>query len=186
LSVPSAQLRESAGLAELTRLFSQPASARQLLALSTTVSEGASQQPAAFAQAVQAVDAIEGMADFLFAALSVPRPTDMALPAFLQVGMRLRHQTGIDGLERMLMQSQSNPSQEALRGHALQALRRAQQRLLGRVLQSMPVNAERAVETVIGQLKIDGHGNSNVASLEHAVLDVWTLSEAASSMPAAA
>jgi glutamate dehydrogenase len=126
------------------------------------------------------------MADFLFAALSVPRPTDMALPAFLQVGMRLRHQTGIDGLERMLMQSQSNPSQEALRGHALQALRRAQQRLLGRVLQSMPVNAERAVETVIGQLKIDGHGNSNVASLEHAVLDVWTLSEAASSMPAAA
>ena len=51
------------------------------------------------------------------------------------------------------------------------------------VLQSMPVNAERAVETVIGQLKIDGHGDRNVASLEHAVLDVWTLSEAASSMP---
>ncbi len=186
LSVPAAQLRESAALAELTRLFGQPESARQLLALSTTVAEGASLQPPAFAQACQAVDAIEGMADFLFAALSVPRPAEMALPAFLQLGMRLRHQAGIDGLERVLMQSQGIPAQEALRGHALQALRRAQQRLLGRVLQQMPVNMDGAVETVISQLKINGHGDRNLASLEHAVLDVWTLSEAASSTAAAA
>lgn len=190
LSVPEPQLRESAGFTELTRLFSQADTVRQLVPV-TALADGDAKYPAAFEQACQAVEAIEGMADFLFAALSVPRPADMSLPAFLKVGMALRRQSGIDGLERVLMHAPTVASQEALRGHALKALRRAQQSLLMQVLKQTPAgkagNPDTAVEKVITQLKI--HARSGNAAeqqgLEQAVLAVWELSEAASSAASA-
>ena len=184
LSVPEQQLATSGGLDELTRLFSKIETARELMP--ATAAQGQEQYPAAFTQACRAVDAIEGMADFLFAALSVPRPAGMGLAAFLQVGMHLRRQAGIDGLERVLMQTPGNHAQEALRGHALQALRRAQQRLLAQVLQQD--GKADAVGSVLGKLKLNGSVGMAQAqpSLENAVLEVWALSEAASSAMAVA
>jgi glutamate dehydrogenase len=188
LSVPEQQLRESGALAELTALFSKPETVSQLAPVmaSTIPSQGL---PADLVQAYHAVEAIEGIADFLFAGLSVPRPDGMTLPEFLQLGMALRRQVGIDGLERVLMRAPANASQEPLRDHALQALRRAQQRLLMRVLQQAPVgskpgdNPAAVVEALMAKLKVASRAAEDAAAqnLEHAVLDVWALSEAASS-----
>jgi glutamate dehydrogenase len=180
LSVPAQQLNASGGLAELMQLFAQPETARQLMSLPATG------KGSAFDDARKSVEAIEGMADFLFAALTVVRPAGLSLPDFLKTGMGLRRRAGIDGLERTLTQLSITGQQEPLRGHALQSLRRTQQRLLAQVLQQMPKGAASAVadgvvETVIGKLKLNGHANADAApaSLEHAVLDVWALSEAA-------
>jgi glutamate dehydrogenase len=188
LSVPEQQLRESSALQELTVLFSQPEAARRLApaAASTIPLQG---QPAEFAQACEAVEAIEGIADFLFAGLSVPRPEGMSLPQFLQLGMTLRRLAGIDSLERVLMRAPANATQEPLRDHALQALRRTQQRLLMRVLQQTPVGSKQVddsaamVEALIAKLKVGTRTARSAAAqnIEHAVLDVWALSEAASS-----
>jgi glutamate dehydrogenase len=184
LSVPEQQLRETGGLQELTALFSQPESARQLMAVSASpVGAGAGD---AFGQACAAVEAIEGMADFLFAALSVPRPAGMDLPSFIRIGMAVRRQAGIDGLERVLVQTPAKAAQEALRNHALHALRRAQQRLLTQVLQQTPVGVgadapASSVEQVMS--KLNGARNVTPAEaqgLEQAVLAVWALSEAVS------
>ncbi len=184
LSVPEQQLAASGGLDELTRLFSKIETARELMPAASA--QGQEQHPTAFTQACQAVEAIEGMADFLFAALSVPRPAGMGLAAFLRVGMNLRRQAGIDSLERVLTQTPGNASQEALRGHALQALRRAQQRLLAQVLQQG--GEADAVGSVIGKLKLSSSAGNvqSQPSLEQAVLEVWALSEAASSAMTAA
>jgi glutamate dehydrogenase len=188
LSVPEQQLRESGALVELTALFSKPETVSQLApAMASAIpSQGL---PADFVRACEAVEAIEGIADFLFAGLSVPRPDGMTLPEFLQLGMALRRQVGIDGLERVLMRAPANASQEPLRDHALQALRRAQQRLLMRVLQQAPVgskpgdNPAAVVEALMAKLKVASRAAEDAAAqnLEHAVLDVWALSEAASS-----
>jgi len=188
LSVPEQQLRESSALQELTVLFSQSEAARRLApaAASTIPLQG---QPAEFAQACEAVEAIEGIADFLFAGLSVPRPEGMSLPQFLQLGMTLRRLAGIDSLERVLMRAPANATQEPLRDHALQALRRTQQRLLMRVLQQTPVGSKQVddsaamVEALIAKLKVGTRTarSAAVQNIEHAVLDVWALSEAASS-----
>ena len=187
LSVPEQQLRTNGALEELTRLFSNPDLVRQLAPLNEVVASE-HQLPAAFVQAAQTVEAIESMADFLFAALSVNRPAGMTLPEFLQVGMTLRRRAGIDALERMLTRALINVSQEALRGHALQSLRRTQQRLLTQVLQQIPANTgknadpDKVVETVISKLQLGARADTSVQqNLEHTVLDVWTLSEAASS-----
>ena len=193
LSVPEQQLRESSALPELTQLFSRSEAVRDLLPAldSSLATQGL---PAAFAKACEAVEAIEGIADFLFAGLSVPRPEGMSLPQFLQLGMALRRQAGIDGLERVLMHAPASASQQPLRDHALQALRRAQQRLLMRVLQQAPAsgrptdNPAVLVETLINKLKVGARaaGAAGQHNLEHAVLDVWALSEAASSTTDAA
>jgi len=185
LSVPEQQIRESTALAELTTLFSQPAAVRELAPVveSALPTQGL---PAAFVQACEAVEAIEGIADFLFAGLSVPRPDGMSLPQFLKLGMTLRRQIGIDGLERVLMHAPASASQEPLRDHALQALRRAQQRLLMRVLQQTPANAKPSdnpaalVDALINKLQVGARAADSAQNLEHAVLDVWALSEAAS------
>ena len=63
------------------------------------------------------------------------RPDGMSLAEFLQVGMLLRAQAGIDTLERGLKLPATSKSQEQLRNYALQALRRTQQRLLLKVLE---------------------------------------------------
>jgi len=62
-----------------------------------------------------------------------------------------------------------------------QALRRAQQRLLMRVLHEAPNGGDPAllVTALIDKLRV-GARNAAPSDLEHAVLDVWALSEAAS------
>ncbi len=138
------------------------------------------------------MNAIESVAAFLFASLSVARPEGMALAQFLQLGMNLRQQAGIDTLERGLKHAPQNKSQEQLRDYAQQALRRAQQRLLSQVLHAMPSSAAQpehvngAVDAVISKLALNGLAASNLspqADLEQAMLDVWALSEAASAAP---
>ncbi|HZW13064.1 MAG TPA: NAD-glutamate dehydrogenase domain-containing protein [Noviherbaspirillum sp.] len=188
LSIPERQLHETRSMEELTTLFHQKDAVAELTPSldSSLATQGL---PADFAQACQSVEAVEGLADFLFAGLSVPRPSGMTLPQFLKLGMALRRQVGIDGLERVLMHTQATASQEALRDHALQALRRAQQRLLMRVLQQTPAGTVQAdnpaalVELLIAKLKVGARAADTAGqqNLEHAVLDVWALSEAASS-----
>jgi glutamate dehydrogenase len=186
LSVPETQLRSTSALAELTTLFGEPETILQLAPHTTPHDPDVDAAlPSGFAEACRAVEAIEGIADFLFAGLSVPRPDGMSLPEFLQLGMALRRQVGIDGLERVLMRAPASAAQEPLRDHALQALRRAQQRLLMRVLQQVPVgskatdNPSAVVEALMAKLKVQARLATD-ANLEHAVLDVWALSEAAS------
>jgi glutamate dehydrogenase len=193
LSVPGQQLRESSALAELTMLFGQPDAMRELVPAFASSFETKG-LPEAFTQACETVEAIESIADFLFASLSVPRPESMSLPQFLNLGMALRRQAGIDGLERVLMRATATAAQEPLRDHALQALRRAQQRLLMRVLQQAPLNTKPSedpaalVDALIDKLQVGARMSDNMGqqNLELAVLDAWELSEAASSATDAA
>jgi len=178
LSVPAEQLRAAGGLRELTQLFAKPEMLAKL-----TPANGESDADAtpslrsAFVQAWKAVDAIEAVAAFVFAALSVTRPSNMDLPAFLQVGMALRGQAGIDTLERGLKLPATSKSQEQLRNYAQHALRRTQQRLLTQVLQRATNghDASEAVEVVANTLGLTGY--SAASDLEQAMLDVWALSE---------
>ena len=131
-----------------------------------------------FKQAWKAVEAIDSVSSFLFAAVSVTRPTGMSLAQFLQVGMALRAQAGIDTLERGLKLNATSRSQEQLRSYAQQALRRTQQRLLTQVLaRSQGGNAHDAVTVVTNSMGIGRMAQP--ADLEQAMLDVWALSEAA-------
>jgi glutamate dehydrogenase len=179
LSVPAEQLNN--GVGELTRLFAKPETLAQL-----TPADGQSDADitaglrAAFGQAWKAVDAIESVAAFVFAALSVSRPEGMDLPAFLQVGLALRAQVGIDTLERGLKLPATSRSQEQLRSYAQNALRRTQQRLLSQVLQHATGGhtAAEAVEVVANTLGLSGYAAAT--DLEQAMLDVWALSEATS------
>ncbi|HVK93154.1 MAG TPA: NAD-glutamate dehydrogenase domain-containing protein [Noviherbaspirillum sp.] len=188
LSVPQQQLRESGALDELTRLFSQPQTI-DALASPNTSPLALSGLPPAFAQACKTVETLESVADFLFAGLSVPRPEGMSLPQFLQLGMVLRHQAGIEDLERALTQASATAAQDALRGHALRALRRAQQRLLMHLLQQSPAGGAssgdpaQVIAALMRRLKLAARDTDATppSDVEQAVLKVWTLSEAASS-----
>ncbi len=183
LSVTEQQLRDSA-MQELAQLFSRSQAVRELIPTThfTLPTRGL---PPVFGQACETIESITSIADFLFAGLTVPRPEGMDLSHFLQLGMTFRRQVGIDGLERVLLQAPTNASQEPLRDHALQALRRAQQCLLMRVLQA-PVggqptdNPSAVVEALMRKLKA-GRAQTTL-NLEHAVLGVWALSEAVSSV----
>ncbi|HYE40756.1 MAG TPA: hypothetical protein VEB23_12540, partial [Ramlibacter sp.] len=135
----------------------------------------------AFAKAWKAVDAIDSVASFVFSAVSVTRPTGMSLAQFLQVGMALRSQAGIDTLERGLKLSATSKSQEQLRSYAQQALRRTQQRLLAQVLASSNGgNTTDAVKAVTSNMGLSGYAQAT--DLEQAMLDVWALSEAANTV----
>ncbi|MRW93427.1 glutamate dehydrogenase [Duganella sp. FT80W] len=177
LSVPGDQLR--AGVDELTRLFANPETLAQLTPASgQSEAELTAGLHAEFVRAWMAVDAIEAVAVFVFAALSVQRPAGMDLPAFLQVGLALRAQVGIDTLERGLKLPATNRSQEQLRSYAQNALRRTQQRLLSQVLKHATGDhsALEAVEVVANTLGLSGYALAT--DLEQAMLDVWALSEA--------
>ncbi|MES2296820.1 MAG: NAD-glutamate dehydrogenase domain-containing protein [Pseudomonadota bacterium] len=177
LSVPRDQQRGNGGMEELTRLFSQSDMLKQLMS-------GQADEPAhkdlsaSFVQAWKSVDAIEGVASFLFAAVSVNRPAGMTLAQFLQVGMVLRGQAGIDTLERGLKLAPHSKSQAQLRSYAQQALRRTQQKLLTQVLarSSDGTDTMDAVELVTNTMGLSGY--SPATELEQAMLDVWALSEA--------
>jgi glutamate dehydrogenase len=185
LGVPKDQLR-GAGIAELARLFADPATVRKMAADVQSEAAAHSGLGVEFVQAWDAVDALEGVAAFVFAALSVKRPAGMDLPGFLAVGMALRAQAGIDTLERGLKLPAVSKSQEQLRSYAQQALRRTQQKLLSQVLARATNghDAAEAVELVTCTLGLSGYAAS--ADLEQAMLDVWALSEAVNAVAMAA
>ena len=161
---------------ELTALFAQPDAVGQLVAAKSDVNAYAT-LPAGFVQAWKTIDTIESLATFLFAAVTVQRPSGMSLAGFLHVGMALRAATGIDTLERGLKIAPQSKAQEQLRNYAMQALRRTQQRLLMQVMAQGgdPLVAVRDVAAARGLT-----GYAPVADLEQAMLDVWTLSEGSS------
>ncbi|MES2900257.1 MAG: NAD-glutamate dehydrogenase domain-containing protein, partial [Pseudomonadota bacterium] len=176
-------VRGAGGMEELTRLFAQPDMLKQLMP-STSDADACASLPASFAQAWRAVDAIEAVATFLFAAVAVQRPAGMTLAQFLQVGMALRGQAGIDTLERGLKIAPHSKSQEQLRNYAMQALRRTQQRLLMQVLARTKAGGDTiaAVEVVTNSMGLSGYAPA--ADLEQAMLDVWALSEASNTAAA--
>ena len=185
LSIPHDQQRGAGGMDELSSLFAQPAMLKQLMP-ATSDADAYSALPASFTSAWKSVDAIEAVATFLFAAVSVHRPAGMTLAQFLHVGMALRGQAGIDTLERGLKLHAQSKSQEQLRNYAMQALRRTQQRLLMQVLARSSDGSDtlEAVELVTNTMGLAGYAPAT--DLEQAMLDVWALSEATTSTPAAA
>ena len=167
------------GMSELSSLFGQ---ADQLRSLTPQRSEadGHTGLPAPFTAAWKAVETIESLATFLFAAVSVQRPGGMSLAQFLQVGMALRQQAGIDTLERGLKLPAQSKSQEQLRNYAMQSLRRAQQRLLLQVIERAGKSGDALA--AVGEVTRE-HGLTGYAQpldLEQAMLDVWALSEGSS------
>jgi glutamate dehydrogenase len=177
LAVPKDQLRASAGIAELARLFDEPDAASRLApAGAASEADAAPGLRPGFAAAWKALEGIEGISAFVFAALSVQRPEGMDLPAFLALGTTLRSKAGIDALERGLALPATSRSQEQLRSYAQQALRRTQQRLLAQVLARAAGHGSGAVDAVIASLNLPAFVTP--ADLEQAMLDVWTLSEA--------
>jgi glutamate dehydrogenase len=138
---------------------------------------------AAFAQAWQTVDAIDSVAGFLFGALAIERPGSMDLAALLQLGLALRQQVGIAALERGLAFAPRSKSQAQLRNHARRALLRTQQRLLAQLLQRAPSSdAANAMAEVVAALGTQQCAVHATPDLEQSMLDVWTLSEAASAL----
>ncbi|MDP9108532.1 MAG: NAD-glutamate dehydrogenase, partial [Pseudomonadota bacterium] len=179
LSVPAAQRRATGSMDELSSLFGSADAARALATSEPVTLAGQSGLPTEFVVAVQAVEAIEGMADFLFAALSVTRPAGMHLPALLQAGIALRQQAGIDGIERTLMTATVAPNQEALRSHALQSLRRTQQTLLNMILPVLGDDSAKAIANTLARLHVTPRAREADGGLEHVVLDVWAMADAA-------
>lgn len=178
LSLPAEQAG-AGGMAELSNLFSQP---EQLARLNPGKSDADAHAglPPSFAQAWKAVDTVESLAAFLFAAVSVQRPGGMSLADFLQVGMLLRAESGIDTLERGLKLPATSKSQEQLRNYAMQALRRTQQRLLLTVLErsKQTGDMQAAVQEVTSAMGLTGFAQPT--DLEQAMLNVWSLSEGSS------
>ena len=167
----------SGNLVELTELFGNAPKVAPLLSKFVTETKP-------FARACQTVEALIEMADFLFSSLSAPRTENLDLAVYLQIGLQLRQQSGIAQLEPVLMQTQVTP----LGSHALNALRRAQQRLLELVLLKMPAGPIHAdqlsahINAVLAQvgIAVKTGGRNELPGLESAVLDAWALSEAAS------
>ena len=176
LSVPADHHRGSGAMEELTGLFAQPDMLKQLMHSQSDVDAYPS-LPAALVQAWRSVDAIEALTSFLFAAVAVQRPAGMTLAQFLRVGMALRGQAGIDTLERGLKLAPHSKSQEQLRNYAIQALRRAQQRLLVHVLARSSDGSDTidAVKMVSNEMGLVDHVPA--IDLEHVILAAWTLSE---------
>jgi glutamate dehydrogenase len=178
LSLPPS-LPGAGGMQELSNLFAQPEQLRELMPAHSDAGNHAG-LPSAFGEAWRAVDTIDALAGFLFAAVSVQRPQGMLLPAFLHAGVLLREQVGIDALERGLKLPAAGKSQEQLRNYALQALRRTQQRLLFEVLARTRESGDmlRAVDELARAMGFAGE-RAQPADLEAAMLDVWALSESA-------
>ena len=178
LSLPAEQAG-AGGMEELSNLFSQPEQLRHLTPAKSDA-DGQSGLSPSFVQAWTSVDTIESLATFLFAAVSVQRPAGMSLAEFLQVGMLLREQAGIDTLERGLKLPATSKPQEQLRNYALQALRRTQQRLLMQVLERtrQTGDMQAAVRELTASMGLVG--TTQATDLEQAMLEVWALSEGSS------
>jgi glutamate dehydrogenase len=166
------------GMQELSTLFAQDDQVRKLMPAKLEA-DGHAGLAQAFVQAWKTIDTIDSLSTFLFAAVSVQRPSGMSLPQFLQVGMALREASGIDNLERGLKLPAASKSQEQLRNYAMQALRRTQQRLLMQVLaRANGGDPLAAVRTVTQERGLTGYALAT--DLEQAMLDVWALSEGTS------
>jgi len=178
LSLPAEQAG-AGGMTELSSLFSQPEQLRNLNPTKSDADGHAGLSPS-FAQAWKAVDTVESLAAFLFAAVSVQRPSGMSLAEFLQIGMALRAASGIDTLERGLKLPATSKSQEQLRNYAMQALRRTQQRLLLTVLArtKQTGDMQAAVQETTSAMGLTGFAQPT--DLEQAMLNVWSLSEGSS------
>ncbi|RYE90733.1 MAG: glutamate dehydrogenase, partial [Oxalobacteraceae bacterium] len=178
LSLPAEQAG-AGGMDELSKLFATPEQLRQLVPAKLDADSHAGLPPS-FAQAWKAVDTVEALAAFLFAAVSVQRPQGLSLAAFLHVGLLLRSAAGLDVLERGLKLPATSKSQEQLRNYALQALRRTQQRMLLQVLERAKQGGdmEAAVHALTGAMGLGGQAQPT--DLEQAMLDVWSLSEGSS------
>lgn len=178
LSLPAEQAG-AGGMDELSKLFATPEQLRQLVPAKLDADSHAG-LPSSFAQAWKAVDTVEALAAFLFAAVSVQRPQGLSLAEFLHVGLLLRSAAGIDTLERGLKLPATSKSQEQLRNYALQALRRTQQRMLLQVLERAKQGGDMqaAVHELTGAMGLGGQAQPT--DLEQAMLDVWSLSEGAS------
>jgi glutamate dehydrogenase len=179
LSLPAEQAG-AGGMEELSNLFAQPEQLRQLMPAKSEADSHAGLS-SSFVQAWKAVDTVESLAAFLFAAVSVQRPQGMSLAEFLRVGMLLREQAGIDTLERGLKLPAASKSQEQLRNYALQALRRTQQRLLTEVLTASRSTGDMqsAVRELTAAMGLSA-GYVQPTDLEQAMLAVWSLSEGSS------
>ena len=158
-----------AGLGELEAMFGDTASLQALIPAHAA-------ELGAFEQARITVEAIAAMADFLFAALTIARPIGLSLPSLLQTGVELRRNIGIDTLEQALMDLPASETQAALRNRALDALRRSQQKLLGLALHS-----SGAFAALTAKLQRPA---GLPGTIEQAVLEAWTLSEAAAAAAA--
>ncbi len=180
LSVTRKQLQN---VGHITALFQDDAFIRQLVANTEVFATDG--LPAPFVQAWKTVDALVEVAGFLFASLSVSRPATMGLPEFLQLGLSLRREAGIDALERGLKGAGPNSGQSTgLRDYALQSLQRTQHRLLVRVLSQLnvsaassatrPVDTHTAITNVVSSLPV-----ACLLGQEQIMLQVWALSEAA-------
>jgi glutamate dehydrogenase len=178
LSLPAEQAG-AGGMAELSNLFAQPDELGRLNPGKSDADAHAG-LPVSFVQAWKAVDTVESLAAFLFAAVSVQRPAGMSLAEFLQVGMVLRAASGIDTLERGLKLPATSKSQEQLRNYAMQALRRTQQRLLLTVLEAarQTGDMQAAVRDTTSAMGLTGFAQPT--DLEQAMLNVWSLSEGSS------
>jgi glutamate dehydrogenase len=178
LSLPAEQAG-AGGMTELSNLFSEPEQLRALNPAKSDADAHAGLSPS-FVQAWKAVDTVESLAAFLFAAVSVQRPGGMSLAEFLRVGMLLRGTAGIDTLERGLKLPATSKSQEQLRNYAMQALRRTQQRLLLTVLEraKQTGDMQAAVQETTSAMGLTGFAQAT--DLEQAMLDVWSLSEGSS------
>jgi glutamate dehydrogenase len=178
LSLPAEQAG-AGGMDELSHLFATPEQLRQLVPAKLDADSHAG-LPSSFAQAWKAVDTVEALAAFLFAAVSVQRPDGLSLAEFLHVGLLLRSAAGIDMLERGLKLPATGKSQEQLRNYALQALRRTQQRMLLQVLERAKRGGDMhaAVHDLTRAMGLGSQAQPT--DLEQAMLDVWSLSEGAS------
>ena len=178
LSLPAEQAG-AGGMDELSKLFATPEQLRRLVPAKLDADSHAGLPPS-FAQAWKAVDTVEALAAFLFAAVSVQRPSGLSLAEFLHVGLLLRGAAGLDVLERGLKLPATSKSQEQLRNYALQALRRTQQRMLLQVLERARQGGDMqaAVHELTGAMGLGGQAQPT--DLEQAMLDVWALSEGSS------
>ncbi|HEY4540794.1 MAG TPA: NAD-glutamate dehydrogenase domain-containing protein, partial [Noviherbaspirillum sp.] len=169
LSLPASLRPLDAHLEDLKTLRALPAEAGQ--DMEAALAHG--DLLPAFAHAWKEVAALAGAAGFLFAALAVQRPPGMDLAAFMRLGTSVRSESGIARLEAILDQAEATPQQAALRDHALQALRRTQQRVFARVLQSGDDAA--AIAGRLAQQTAELHAAG--VTVEQAALAVWRLEE---------
>ena len=180
LSIPAEQ-RHGAGMDELMRLF-DGSEASPLTTVNITSNENDADAlaaiPAALTQAVRSLDALQSVADFLFAALLVERPDGMLYATLLQAGLALRRQSGIDRIEQALMHAELLPAQQTLRDHALSSLRATQRALLRYLLTQIGTDTEGAVTACVKRLMPIPSGAVPTQTFDQMVLDVWMLADA--------
>ena len=129
------------------------------------------------------LDAVQSVADFVFAALLVERPSGMRYATLLQAGLALRQRVGIDRIERALMQADLHPAQQTLRTHTLSSLRATQRALLQHLLhQLLPrsgADIDAAVAACMHDLRPASVASELTPTFDQLVLDVWVLADAA-------